>query len=76
MGVPDDMKQNFTFLGEKKIISSDLAERMEKMVGFRNIAVHEYQALKVEILKSILSNRLPELEDFYTSIVSHFRLEE
>ena len=42
------------------------------MVGFRNIAVHEYQALDLEVLKSILKNNLKDVEDFYAALISHF----
>jgi uncharacterized protein YutE (UPF0331/DUF86 family) len=42
---------------------------MEAMVGFRNIAIHNYQALDPEILKAILQERLPDLEDFSAAIL-------
>ena len=42
---------------------------MEAMVGFRNIAIHNYQTLDQEILKAILQERLPDLEDFSTAIL-------
>ncbi|MEK6571343.1 MAG: DUF86 domain-containing protein [Bacteroidota bacterium] len=74
LGVPQDLKDNFDLLREKRIIPYDLVEKMKKMVGFRNIAVHEYQELKLEVLQSILSNNIKELEEFYTAIVKHYRL--
>lgn len=43
---------------------------MEAMVGFRNIAIHNYQALDPEIMKTILQERLPDLEDFSTAILT------
>jgi uncharacterized protein YutE (UPF0331/DUF86 family) len=43
----------------------------EKMTGFRNIAVFNYQALDLDILKSILSNNLKDLEDF-SSVLLHY----
>jgi uncharacterized protein YutE (UPF0331/DUF86 family) len=45
---------------------------MKRMVGFRNIAVHEYQNLDVDVLKSILEKNLGDFEKFYTSIINHF----
>ncbi|MDN5335111.1 MAG: hypothetical protein PWR02_137 [Synergistales bacterium] len=41
------------------------------MTGFRNIAVFNYQALDLDILKSILSNNLKDLEDF-SSVLLHY----
>jgi uncharacterized protein YutE (UPF0331/DUF86 family) len=45
---------------------------MNAMVGFRNIAVHEYQNIDKEILKSILQNNLRDIEEFYKSILLKF----
>ncbi len=42
------------------------------MVGFRNIAIYDYQALDVKILKAILTKHLKDLEQFYTFILTHF----
>ena len=74
LGVPQDLKESFDLLRGKGIIPYDLAEKMKKMVGFRNIAVHEYQELKLGILQSILSNNVKDLEDFYTAVVKHYQL--
>jgi len=45
--------------------------RLKKMVGFRNIAIHDYQKINTEILKSILDGHLNEFKDF-TSILLKF----
>jgi uncharacterized protein YutE (UPF0331/DUF86 family) len=59
-------------LAQNKIISFELEEKMNAMVGFRNIAVHEYQNIDKEILKSILQNNLRDIEEFYKSILLKF----
>lgn len=41
-----------------------LAEALQRMVGFRNIAVHQYQALQVPILIRILETHLDEFTVF------------
>ena len=38
------------------------------MVGFRNIAVHDYQALDLDILEAILDKHIDDFKDF-TKIV-------
>ena len=45
---------------------------MEGMVGFRNIAVHNYQSLDGEILRSILGEQLADLEEFYATVLEYF----
>ncbi|MFH0992193.1 MAG: DUF86 domain-containing protein [bacterium] len=75
-GVPQDMKEHFRFLRDNTIIDHDLCEKMERMIGFRNIAVHEYQEINLDILRKILVSNLKDLEVFYTAIVKHFHLSD
>ena len=74
LGLPDTIKDNFRLLYEGKVIHKQLSEKMEGMVGFRNIAVHNYQSLDGEILKSILDKHLEDLEEFYIEVLEHFSL--
>ena len=76
LGLPEDLKENFTLLTKSKIISAECTQHMVRMVGFRNIAVHEYQDLDVRVLKSILEHNLRDLETFYSAILQHFHLVE
>ena len=43
---------------------------MQGMIGFRNIAVHEYQELDLQILKNILDNHLNDLLEFERKILN------
>jgi uncharacterized protein YutE (UPF0331/DUF86 family) len=74
LGLSDTIKDNFKFLKNAGIINEGLTRRMESMVGFRNIAIHDYQAIDGDILKSILVKNLKDLEDFYTAVLLHFKL--
>jgi uncharacterized protein YutE (UPF0331/DUF86 family) len=74
LGIPDTIKDNFLRLEQAGIISKDLSKRMQAMVGFRNIAIHDYQAINVEILKTILIQNLKDVEEFYTVILVHFNI--
>jgi hypothetical protein len=49
-----------------------LLQKMERMVGFRNIAVHEYQTIDTRILDQILNNHLKDLEEFYSTVVRRY----
>ena len=42
----------------------DLAKTLMNMVGFRNIAVHDYQALDLDILESILNKHIDDFKQF------------
>ena len=72
--MPDTIKDNFKLLKNSGIIDEALTHKMESMVGFRNVAIHDYQTINRDILKSILSNNLRDLEDFYTAVLLHFKI--
>ncbi len=72
MGIPETASGCFTLLHRGGIIGARLHDRMTKMTGFRNIAVHDYQTLDPEILKSILANGLRDLEEFYATVLAYF----
>ena len=69
LGIPQKSSDAFLFLKEKGIISKELYSTLSGMVGFRNIAVHDYQALNIDILYAILEKHLDELIDFSNIIL-------
>jgi len=71
-GLPRTLKEYFDILIEHKVIPAKLGENLKKMVGFRNIAIHDYSKIDVDILKNILTQRLKDLEEFYTSIIRKY----
>lgn len=73
LGISDSVKGNFVLLENAGVVGKRLSGKMQAMVGFRNIAIHDYQSIKVEILKSILGKHLKDLEDFYTRILLRFK---
>ena len=62
--IPKNSRDSFRVLSEAGIIPDDLGERLERMVGFRNIAVHEYQELDLGIVVSILTKNINDLHRF------------
>jgi uncharacterized protein YutE (UPF0331/DUF86 family) len=73
LGIPQYLKDVFRILKENKYLKPELALKMEKMVGFRNIAVHDYQAINHNILKNIVEHHLTDIEDFYTQILLRYK---
>lgn len=72
LGLASTIKDNFRFLFEANIIDENLLKKMQSMVGFRNIAVHDYQSIDVDILKSILTKNLKDIEEFYTAVIKAY----
>ena len=66
---PDTMGQTFDVLNEIGIISAELAGRMKKTVGFRNLAVHNYAAINWAIVHNIAHSHLTDFEDFAKAVV-------
>ncbi|MGL5901908.1 MAG: type VII toxin-antitoxin system HepT family RNase toxin, partial [Cetobacterium sp.] len=56
--IPQTSKQAFDILEKNSIIDKKLSTNLQGMVGFRNIAVHDYQSINIEILKKIIENHL------------------
>lgn len=71
-GLPDAAGATFVLLEKNGVIDSILAGQLQRMVGFRNIAVHEYQAIDPAIIEAIASQHLEELRQFAGVIVQRF----
>ena len=71
LGVPQRAREIFEILEKSHIINSALSNKMQNMVGFRNIAVHDYQRLNLDILESILETNLEDFDQFKKAILKH-----
>ena len=71
-GTPDSVSDAFTLLERQGMIDSDLAGRLRRVVGFRNIAIHDYQSVDPAIVKSIVQQRLGDLRTLGARIVATF----
>ncbi|MDH4153767.1 MAG: DUF86 domain-containing protein [Nitrospira sp.] len=69
LGVPQDSREAFSLLQSGKILPADLAQRMQRMVGFRNVAIHEYTRLNLEVIHSIITKQLDDFRTFSSTIV-------
>jgi uncharacterized protein YutE (UPF0331/DUF86 family) len=54
----------FELLLQNQIVTNELAVRMKAMVGFRNIVIHDYQAVRLEILQKIIESHLNDFRSF------------
>jgi len=69
LGLPQSSRDAFRLLQEAGLIDPELARRMQRMVGFRNVAVHDYQALSLPILKAILEQHLSDFSEFTAALL-------
>jgi uncharacterized protein YutE (UPF0331/DUF86 family) len=61
---PDTMGQTFDLLAQEGILNKELASSLKKAVGFRNIAVHNYESINWEIVHSIATHHLADFSEF------------
>jgi len=72
LGLPNSSRELFELLLDAGIISKDVSKQMQGMVGFRNIAVHDYQNLNLEIVVSIIQKHLDDFEKFTQEVLGNF----
>ena len=72
LGLPKESRESFRLLTRNGIIPRDLAANLENMVGFRNILVHQYQDLDIQLMVDVIENHLDDLIDFTNFIVKVF----
>ena len=61
---PDTMGQTFDLLAQAGVLTAALANNLKKAVGFRNIAVHNYEAINWHIVHTIAKNHLVDFSEF------------
>jgi len=69
LGVLQESRDAFTLLQTTDIIPIDLAIRMQHMVGYRNVAVHEYTRLNLDVVHAIITKQLVDFRTFSSIIV-------
>jgi uncharacterized protein YutE (UPF0331/DUF86 family) len=69
LGIPSSSAESFELLAKSHFIDTILSDKMKKMVGFRNIAVHEYQKVNYEIVESVITGKLDDIIIFTEKMI-------
>lgn len=69
LGVPQSARDVFALLARAGWIDAGLADALKRMVGFRNIAVHDYQALQLPITVAIITSHLDEFLQYSRALL-------
>lgn len=67
---PNTMGETFELLAKNGILPDELALRLKKAVGFRNIATHNYGRIDWQIVHAIASKHLDDFSEFARIIES------
>ncbi len=73
LDVPQASRDVFILIKNANFIPSELSNNLQAMVGFRNIAVHDYQKVNLDIVKSIIEKKLVNFDDFINIIQEKFK---
>jgi len=71
LGLPQSARDVFDLLARAGRIETPLATALQKMVGFRNIAVHDYQRLLLPITVSVITSHLDEFLQYSAALLMH-----
>jgi uncharacterized protein YutE (UPF0331/DUF86 family) len=71
LGEPTSYRELFALLARADYIPQDLAHELEKMAGFRNVLVHGYDEVDLNIVREIVEKRLDDLIRFVGFLRKH-----
>ena len=68
---PDDNYEAISILHEQHVITGALAQTLTKMVGLRNILVHEYGRIDRKRIYTVLTTQIRDLEEFQKQLLTY-----
>ena len=73
-GMPQTSADAFILLQKAKLLTDKTAKAMISMTGFRNVAIHEYQELELEVLRAIVEKEYLSLVQFCSETGVHIKV--
>lgn len=74
LGVPQESRDAFDLLSGASIITDAQSERLKAMVGFRNVAVHDYRKLNIEVVRKIIEEHVCDFKEFGRAVLNSERI--
>lgn len=71
-GLPQSAREVFSVLAERGMLGADLTSQLHRMVGFRNIAVHEYDNLDMGIVERVITHDIESVRRFASTVLNHY----
>ncbi len=68
LGIPTSSSESFDLLQQAGRIDAETAKSMKAMVGFRNVAVHQYQDIDYEIVIAVIQEDVQDIVNFLDQI--------
>lgn len=67
-GPPSDNGDAMRLLGAHGVLTPELADQMRRAVGFRNVLVHEYAGVNLDVVEDVLRHHLEDLLRFAATL--------
>ena len=61
MGIPTTSAESFDLLHKQGVITAALAEKLRRMIHFRDTVIHQYQRLDLDIVQTVIVSGLDDL---------------
>ncbi|MFH7321135.1 DUF86 domain-containing protein [Desulfurivibrio sp. D14AmB] len=72
LGAAGSTNELFYLLEDKGLIEPELTEAMVKAVGFRNLVVHEYGKIDLEVVFRVCHENVADLERFARALMDKY----
>ena len=69
LGIPQSARDSFELLVKAGLISVESGDKLKKMVGLRNIAVHDYQTLNLDIVIAVINKHLGDFDEYIAEVL-------
>lgn len=71
-GLPQSAREMFAILHREGLLTSEHLGSLQNMVGFRNVAVHEYDELDLGIAENVIRHELDGLLSFAGLLIQRY----
>jgi uncharacterized protein YutE (UPF0331/DUF86 family) len=68
-GLPKESREAFDLLYEYQLLDEHLWKKCRQMVGFRNLAIHEYEKLELDIIQNVVEYGMSDIRTFADTIL-------
>ncbi len=69
LGIPQDSRDAFDLLAAAGRLDALLADSLKRMIGVRNVAVHDYTRLDLAIVRAIVERQMDDLARFSSAAI-------
>jgi uncharacterized protein YutE (UPF0331/DUF86 family) len=73
LGPAQNSREVFALLQTASVIDTDTCKKMQAMVGLRNIAVHDYQTLNLDIVIQVIQCHLEDFQHYVDQVIKYYQ---